>query len=101
MLLSRLALAALLALGQPVLAQTPATDPASAVPADRVSEVMRLADLFQVLREEGIAYGADLQAAGQSGRPKSRGSTTPNACNLPLQRRFRPSCLLSPKPRRQ
>lgn len=62
MLLSRLALAALLALGQPVLAHTPATDPAAAVPADRVSEVMRLADLFQVLREEGIAYGADLQA---------------------------------------
>lgn len=62
MLLSRVALAAFLALGQPVLAETPAAGPAAEVSVDRVAEVMRLGDLFQVLREEGIAHGAELQA---------------------------------------
>ena len=62
MLLSRVALAAFLALGQPLLAETPAVDPVAEVSVDRVAEVMRLGDLFQVLREEGIAHGADLQA---------------------------------------
>lgn len=62
MLLSRVALAAFLALGQPVLAETAVADPAAEVSVDRVAEVMRLGDLFQVLREEGISHGAELQA---------------------------------------
>ncbi len=62
MRLPRLALAALLALGQPALAETPAVDPAVEVSIDRVAEVMRLGDLFQVLREEGISHGEELQA---------------------------------------
>lgn len=61
MLLSRVALAALLALGQPVLAQTPVGDPVAEVSVDRLAETMRLGDLFQVLRDEGIAHGEDLQ----------------------------------------
>lgn len=66
MLLSRLALAALLALGQPVLAQpvlaqTAATDPAGEISVDRLAEVMDLDALFQILRDEGIAHGEDLQ----------------------------------------
>jgi hypothetical protein len=62
MLLSRLALAALLALSQPALAETPVADPSADVSVGRVAEVMRLGDLFQVLREEGIAHGEDLQS---------------------------------------
>jgi hypothetical protein len=62
MLLSRLALAALLALGHPALAQTSAGDPAAEVSVDRMAEVMRLDALFEVLREEGIAHGEDLQS---------------------------------------
>ncbi len=62
MTLSRLALLTLLALGQPVFAETTAPEAASEVSVDRVAEVMRLPDLFQVLREEGLAYGDSLQA---------------------------------------
>jgi hypothetical protein len=61
MILSRLALAALLTLGQPVLAET-AADPAADVSVDRIAEVMRLPDLFDVLRDEGLAYGDSLAA---------------------------------------
>lgn len=61
MRLTRLALAALLALGQPALAETPAADPAAEVSVARVTDVMRLTELFQVLREEGISHGKDLQ----------------------------------------
>jgi hypothetical protein len=61
MLLPRLALVALLALGQPVLAETAAPDPAGEVSVDRLAQVMQLDALFQVLREEGIAHGEDLQ----------------------------------------
>lgn len=61
MLLPRLALAALLALSQPALAETPVADPSAEVSVGRVAEVMRLGDLFQVLREEGIAHGEELQ----------------------------------------
>lgn len=61
MILSRLALAALLALGQPALAQTPAGDPVAEITVDRMAEVMRLGDLFQVLRDEGLAHGAGLE----------------------------------------
>lgn len=62
MLLSRLALAALLVLGQPALAETSAADPSADVSVGRIAEVMRLGDLFQVLREEGIAHGEELQS---------------------------------------
>lgn len=62
MLVSRVALAAFLALGQPLLAETPVGDPVAEVSVDRVAEVMRLGDLFQVLRDEGISHGAELQA---------------------------------------
>lgn len=62
MRLSRLALAALLAFAPPVLAETPVEDPVAEVSVDRLAEVMRLGDLFQVLREEGIAHGSELQA---------------------------------------
>ncbi|MBA4325959.1 MAG: hypothetical protein C0426_13255 [Rhodobacter sp.] len=62
MLVSRVALAVFLALGQPVLAQTPVPDPVTEVSVDQLAEVMRLGDLFQVLRDEGISHGAELQA---------------------------------------
>jgi hypothetical protein len=62
MFLPRVALAALLALGHPAIAETEVSDPASEIAVDRLSEVMRLGDLFQVLREEGVAHGEDLQA---------------------------------------
>ncbi|MDP3194618.1 DUF2059 domain-containing protein [Tabrizicola sp.] len=62
MLLPRVALAAFLALGQPALAETPDAVPAAEVSVDRVAEVMRLGDLFQVLRDEGMSHGAELQA---------------------------------------
>lgn len=61
MRLPHLALAVLLAFGQPTLAQTSAVDPAVGVSAGRLAEVMRLGDLFLVLREEGIAHGQELQ----------------------------------------
>jgi hypothetical protein len=60
--LPRLALVALLALGQPGFAETSTTGTTAVVSVDRVAEVMRLPDLFQVLREEGLAYGDSLQA---------------------------------------
>jgi hypothetical protein len=61
MFLSRLALAALLALGSPAAAQT-TVEPAvpAAVIAD-LGEVLQLAALFEVLRQEGLAYGAELE----------------------------------------
>ena len=59
--LPRLALVALLAIGQPVLAETAAPNPAVEVSVDRVTEVMRLGELFVVLREEGLAYGDSLE----------------------------------------
>lgn len=62
MTLPRLALLTLLALGQPVFAETTAPEAAAEVSVDRVAEVMRLPDLFLVLREEGLAYGDSLQA---------------------------------------
>ena len=61
MFLSRLALAALLALGQPAAAQTVSGE-TTEVSVDRLAEVLQLAALFDVLREEGIAHGDSLQA---------------------------------------
>jgi hypothetical protein len=62
MRLSLLALAALLAFTPPLLAETPVADPVAEASVDRLAEVMRLNDLFQVLREEGISHGAELQS---------------------------------------
>lgn len=61
MILSRLALVALLALGQPALAETPTADPAGEVSVDRLSQVMQLDALFEVLHQEGVAYGESLE----------------------------------------
>lgn len=61
MILSRLALAALLALGQPALAET-APQPAAEVSVDRLADVMQFDALFDVLRQEGLAYGDSLEA---------------------------------------
>jgi hypothetical protein len=58
----RLALAALLAFALPAAAQTTTEPPAASVSIARLGEVMRLDDLFDVLREEGISYGAELEA---------------------------------------
>jgi hypothetical protein len=62
MSLPRLALAAFLSLGLPVTAQTTAEPSAAAVSIARLGEVMQLDALFEVLREEGISYGAELEA---------------------------------------
>lgn len=66
MLLSRLAVVALLSLGPPAFAETPAPDAvpdAAEVSVDAVAGALRLDDLFQVLREEGVAHGEELQAS--------------------------------------
>ena len=62
MTLPRLALAALLTLVQPVLAETAAEAPAAEVSVARLSEVMQLDALFDVLREEGVSHGDTLEA---------------------------------------
>jgi hypothetical protein len=62
MSMPRLALAALLAFALPAAAQTTTEPPAASVSIARLGEVMRLDDLFDVLREEGISYGAELEA---------------------------------------
>lgn len=59
MTLPRLALAALLALASPTVAQTSDAPVAEASVAS-LAEVMRLDDLFQVLRDEGVAHGETL-----------------------------------------
>ncbi len=60
MILPRLALAALLALAGPVLAETPPDAPAAVAPTE-VGEAMQLGALFAVLREEGLAHGDTLE----------------------------------------
>jgi hypothetical protein len=62
MSLPRLALAAFLSLGLPVTAQTTSDTTASSVSIAQLGEVMQLDELFEVLREEGISYGAELEA---------------------------------------
>ena len=62
MVLSRLALAACLALTQPVKAESVVEAPSVAVPASDLGQVLRLDELFEVLREEGIAHGDVLEA---------------------------------------
>lgn len=66
MFLPRLALAALLALAPPALAETSAAPsvlpPVAGVTISRLGEVMQLDELFEVLREEGLAYGVALES---------------------------------------
>lgn len=61
MLLSRIALAALLATAVPVAAETVTDQPAAVASADRLGEVLQLGALFAVLREEGLAHGTTLE----------------------------------------
>lgn len=62
MLLPRLALAAMLALPLPALSETAPVATTSEASVTRLAEVMKLDALFAVLREEGLAYGAALEA---------------------------------------
>ena len=61
MLLSRLALAALLSTAVPLAAETVVEQPATEVAADRLGDVLQLDALFSVLRDEGLAHGATLE----------------------------------------
>lgn len=62
MILSRLALAALLALTSPLAAETVVDQPAAEVSVARLGEVLQLDALFEALREEGLAHGDTLEA---------------------------------------
>ncbi|MES2915932.1 MAG: hypothetical protein V4753_12515 [Pseudomonadota bacterium] len=62
MILYRFALVALLALAPPLAAQTGADQPPSEASVDGLGEVMQLDALFDVLREEGLAYADTLEA---------------------------------------
>jgi hypothetical protein len=62
MSLPRLALALLLAIGSPAAADTPTAPVPATVSVETLGKVMQLDQLFEVLREEGIAYGKTLQA---------------------------------------
>lgn len=62
MMLSRLALAVLLAAAPPLLAQTTVEAPAAEASVDRLGEVLQLDALFQVLRDEGLGHGEVLEA---------------------------------------
>lgn len=60
--LPRLALALLLAFAAPVAAETPASPAPATVSVETLGKVLNLDALFEVLREEGIAYGKELEA---------------------------------------
>jgi hypothetical protein len=60
--LARLAFMVFTALGTPVLAETQAAPPSAEVSIARLGEVLQLDALFEVLREEGLANGAELEA---------------------------------------
>lgn len=62
MLLSRLAIAALIATAAPIAAESVAEQPVTETASDRLGEVLQLDALFEVLREEGLAHGATLEA---------------------------------------
>jgi hypothetical protein len=62
MFLPPLVLAALLAFAPPLLADTMATKPATPVSISELGDVLQLDALFEVLREEGVAHGATLEA---------------------------------------
>lgn len=61
MFLPRLSLVAFFAAVTPLAAETVAPAPTAGVQADRLGEVLQLDALFEVLREEGIAYGKTLE----------------------------------------
>jgi hypothetical protein len=60
--LPRFAFVALLALAPPVAADTTADQPVAEVSVTRLGELMQLGALFEVLRQEGLAYGDTLEA---------------------------------------
>lgn len=62
MILPRLVLVALLGLALPLAAETVVEQPQSEVSVDQLGKVMQLDALFDVLREEGLAYGDTLEA---------------------------------------
>ncbi|WP_128513596.1 DUF2059 domain-containing protein [Tabrizicola thermarum] len=62
MLLSRLVLAAVLAIATPLAAETVADRATTEVAADKLGEVLQLDALFAVLRDEGLAHGTTLEA---------------------------------------
>jgi hypothetical protein len=62
MILPRLVLVALLGLALPLGAETVVEQPQSEVSVDQLGKVMQLDALFDVLREEGLAYGDTLEA---------------------------------------
>lgn len=62
MTLPRLALALLLAVASPALAETADKSPVAEASVDQLSEVLQLDALFQVLREEGLGHGDMLEA---------------------------------------
>jgi Uncharacterized protein conserved in bacteria (DUF2059) len=61
MFLPRLALLALLTAAAPVAAETPVPTPGAEASAERVGEVLQLDALFDVLRDEGLAHGRQLE----------------------------------------
>jgi Uncharacterized protein conserved in bacteria (DUF2059) len=67
MILSRMALVAVLALVQPVLAETTLKQPVAEASIAQLAEVMQLDALFAVLRDEGLAYGDSLEASSFPG----------------------------------
>jgi hypothetical protein len=62
MLLPRLALAALLALPLPILSLPALAETSGEATAGTLAEVLQLDALFDVLREEGLAYGDTIEA---------------------------------------
>jgi hypothetical protein len=60
--LARIAVIALLALAGPVLGQTAGETPSAEAPVSRLGDALQLDALFEVLRDEGLANGAELQA---------------------------------------
>ena len=62
MILPRLALAVLLAIASPVLAETAVTKPVAVLSIAELGEAMQFDALFEVLREEGLAHGDTLEA---------------------------------------
>ena len=62
MTLPRFALALLLAVASPTLAETTGEAPVAEASVDQLGEVLQLDALFQVLREEGLGHGDTLEA---------------------------------------
>jgi hypothetical protein len=62
MSLSRFLFAAILSVAAPAAAETTTEPPAAAISISQLGEVMQLDALFDVLRDEGFAHGAELAA---------------------------------------